>query len=129
MEMYQILILIAGGFFSVVVGISTLLFKMTLIRSGGRTTATVVRTERRKMRNGWTHIPILRYMVNGREYIAEYHGSINPKYEDGEILEVMYHKNNPNKMIVEGDKLQYVGSILFMLIGLVMFGIGFSQLL
>jgi len=129
METWQIFILIAGGVFIIGCAIRVLLLKKYLLNNGERTTATVLRTERRRMGKGWTYIPILEYTVDGHMYVTEHHGNTRPKYEDGETLEIIYHKDNPNKAMFTGDNVQYVGSIIFMIIGLAIIGVGLSQLL
>ena len=129
METGQIYLLIIAGMLIIGMAVSVLLLKRDLIQNGGRTTATVLRTERRRMQRGWTHIPILEYTIDGHRYEKEHHGNARPKYKDGETLELMYRKNNPHKAMVVGDKLQYIGSVLFMLAGLVMIGIGLASLL
>jgi len=131
--MNQEILLIVVGIFSIGAAIHVLLLKRSLIRDGGRTTATVLRTERQRMRtgskSGWTYVPILEYTVDGHTYEKEHHGNIRPKYKDGETLEVMYRKDNPEKVMVVGDKLQYVGSAVFILAGVTMLGIGLARLL
>ena len=78
-------------------------------------------------KSGWTYVPILEYTVDGHTYEKEHHGNARPKYKDGEILEVMYRKDNPEKVMVVGDKLQYVGAAVFILAGAVMLGIGLAR--
>ena len=131
MEMWQILGTIAFSLLCIGLGISNLWWKRYLINNGGRTTATVLRNELRRSGNsGGMWVPVVEYTVDGQTYENYYpRGTALPKFEGGETFEVMYRKNNPNKMMVVGDNFQYVGSIVFMLIGFALFGFGLSELL
>jgi len=136
--MESIILLIAMGLMFIVAAIAILIKKINLVKNGGRTTAIVIKTKRRimgGMGNGMyrftgTYIPVLEYTVNGQTHIKEYpHGSARPKYNYGHTFEVMYCKNNPEKMMIVGDNLQYIGSTISLVIGFAMLGVGLSQLL
>jgi len=104
-----------------------------LMKTGERTTAIVIRTERRHIGGGSltrTYIPVLEYTIDGVKYEKDHPvGNALPKYEDGTTFEIIYDKDNPKKMLIIGDKTQTVLPIILIAIGLLFLGLAPSQLL
>jgi len=107
----------AGGY--------ALIVKRSLFKDGVRVHATILKVERKRLRNDvWTHIPTLGYTVDGHTYEIEHHGSAKPKYKEGDTMEVVYSQSDPERVRIVGDNFQYIGTAIFIFIGALLSGFG-----
>ena len=103
-----------------------------ILETGERTTAIVIRTEKGRVGMGSltaTYIPVLEYTVNNVKYTKNHpNGNARPKYQDGETFDIIYDKNNPNKILIEGDKTHIIVPSILIPIGLIFLGFALSQI-
>lgn len=112
-----------GGLAFIYCSISVLVRIYKLKKNGIEVDATVIKTERIETGRGrkWIHYSaIFRYTVDGKEYERFDAGFVKPKFFDGETVAIYVDKNNPEKFHVKKDKIQFFGSIFFMVIGSVL---------
>ena len=101
-----------------------LITRINIRKNGVSTTAVVVKTVQVDggVEWGYSYCPILRYQANGREFETKYNvGRMSPWYKDGEVLEIMYNRKKPNKIIVENDKLPLFMIWSWLVVGLLSF--------
>jgi len=122
----NILLSFSGGVMIAIVAYM-LQSKISVVKNGEYVDAVVVETiweqvRIPKMGKADTFIPILRYEVNGQVHTVQYHiGNADPKYEDGEIVKIMYNRENVEKIVIVGDNTVYIFSVIFGIAGLAMF--------
>ena len=88
-------IFFVGGFF---------IQRRSILKNGQRANAVVVKTIKRPTRNGHSYYPVLKYTVDGCEHEVEYNvGNMWPKYDDGAIVKIVYHKKNVEWIVIVGE--------------------------
>ena len=112
-------------------GIGLLLWMLVVViwtrlrnKNGVPTTAVVVHKARAP--GDTSHfVPVLRYNVNGR--MNEIEHLAGRFFEDGEIIEIRYHKKNVNKLMGMGKKDKF--DIWPLFVGIIALAIGLIRLL
>jgi len=108
------------GAFAILVGIYPLLTRKNLMDNGERADAVVVRSERRKAGVGKKVFTLFNYEADGVLHEVEYQtGTSRFKYNDGETVRIVYHKDDPRKITIENDRSTVLLSVTFILIGAV----------
>ncbi|MCL2631611.1 MAG: DUF3592 domain-containing protein [Coriobacteriia bacterium] len=101
-----------------------------LSRDGIEIAATVIGTEKRYVEfndgHGYLYFPIVRYEVDGVQFINETQGLSEPRYSDGDRVSIYHDKDNPYRIQLKGYgidtnglKLLAVIATFFLLVGLV----------
>jgi len=94
-------------------------------RNGEHTSAILVKTEKEEYHRSLSGVGpdrkyyylTLKYVVNGAMYeIRHFVGGIDPKLADGELLEIIYDKNNHEKIII-GNRRLLIRSTIRSLVG------------
>jgi len=118
------------GAISIIVPIFFLISRRNLRKNGIHTTATVLQTVYRQGRGRnasssyWT---VFEFRTNGQTVEVEYNVGIQKrKFRNGSNVEIIYHPNNPERIIVENDRrpMVIINSVIFMVFGAVLLGIG-----
>jgi len=116
---YSLLLLLWGSVFAVV-ALRVLVSKRNIIKYGEYADAVVIETICKRMRRANTYIPVLEYEVDGCRRIVQYHGHAKPKYEDGEIVKIIYNRESVENVVIVGDSNVYIFSTIFGIAGLAM---------
>jgi len=108
------------GVFAILAGVYPLLTRKNMIDNGIHADSIVVRSERKKAGVGKKVFVLLKYEVNGVSHETEHQtGTATFKYKDGETVRIIYHKDDPDRIIIENDKSTIMLSITFIMIGAV----------
>ena len=76
----------------------------SILKNGQSANAVVVKTIKRPLGKGHSYYPVLKYTVDGCEYEVEYNvGNISPKYNDGEIVKIVYHKKKVDWVVIVSE--------------------------
>jgi len=74
---------------------------------------------------GHYYFTVFKYSVDGHAYETTYQvGSRKPKYEDGEIVEIVYSNKNHKKIAIADDKTPTIVSIVLLSVGCVLLALG-----
>jgi len=108
------------GFFAILIGVYPLLTRKNLRDNGECVDSVVVSSERRKSGFGKRVFVLLKYEANGATYETEYTTATSAfKYKDGEIVRIIYRKDDPRQIVIENDKSTVLTSVTFLLVGVV----------
>jgi len=120
----QNLMFLILGSSCIVAAIYLFISKRNILNYGEYADARVVESIHRRGRRGGTYIPVLEYEVGGEVHRVQYSvGNANAKYKDGEMVKIIYNRENVENVVIEGDNTKYVVSVVFGIFGVVMLGL------
>ena len=95
-----------------------------IILNGITTNATVFKTEREIVSSGegssYNYHPVFLYTVEGKQFKVKYSkGNIRPKFPDGTNTQIIYHKQNPEKICLPKEKTRIFLNVLYLILGIV----------
>ena len=98
---------------------------LNIYANGVTTEATVLRTEKEYLDYGdgpsYSYRPVLSYTVEGKCYEVKYStGNMKPKYVDGAYVQIMYHKDKPDKIWVLYDRTRLIINCIFLIVGTIL---------
>ena len=87
----------------IIIPVCYFLYERYFIKNSAKTKAFVVGTERRWIRNGRMHYPVLSYKVDGIDYKTTSSVGVSlPFCKIGSAVEIFYNLKDPNKIMVNG---------------------------
>jgi len=96
------------------------LIRWNIISNGVKTNASVLRTEKSSGGDSVSYYPVFLYTVDGKPFEVKYStGNIRPKFQDGEIVQIIYHRQKPRKIWLPLDKIRIYFNVIFIVIGMV----------
>ena len=124
-------LLTLGGIALFFAAIHLLVMRKKIIDNGQSADATVVRIERRGFGRSRRFHPVFSYEADGGTTLETVHhiGSPMPKYVEGEVVRIVYNKEDPKKITIEGDSTYAVRSVIYVVLGVFLLGIGIFYLI
>ena len=129
------------GVFMIVLGVAlivvcaaVMLRKKRMIRNGAHAKAVVVRTEQRRRRgrqrapnnpSPFLYHPVFRFSTPDGEREIEYGvGHNEPRFDDSEVVDIVYNPAKPQELYIPGDKTPMIATLIISIFGIALISLG-----
>ena len=104
-----------GGSLLIVASIIQIISRRNILKKGTHTTAVVTETIPHIFLNTFQ---VIKFEANESIHEVKYHRYLNPKYKEGEVVEIAHDKNNAKNVIIIGDSIVRMSNVFLTLGGL-----------
>jgi hypothetical protein len=117
------------GMICFVIIISGCLFDRSTINNGIEVEAIALKAKKEGSSDCDTFLPVFQYSIDGKLFMTKYStGWTKPLYNEGSIVKLYYHKNNPKRILLHEDKPRNFIKMLSLVTGTILIVIAFALL-